>query len=272
MGIPSTTLNNGVAMPVLGLGVYKSRPGRETRDAVRWALEYGYRHIDTARVYRNEADVGAALKASGLAREDLFVVTKLRNADQGYDRTKRGLAESLRDLGTDYVDLYLMHWPVTGKRLESWRAMEELLADGRCRAIGVSNFTVAHLEELLATAAVVPAVNQVELSPFLYQRELLDLCGRHGIQVEAYSPLTRGRRLTDARLTDIARQHAKTPAQVLIRWALQHRLVAIPKSVRRERIAENRDVFVFELSAEEMAQLDGLDEGLRVSWDPSDVK
>ena len=149
MGIPSTTLNNGVAMPVLGLGVYKSRPGRETRDAVRWALEDGYRHIDTARVYRNEADVGAAVRSSGLAREELFVVTKLWNADQGYDKTRRGLDQSLRDLGTDYVDLYLMHWPVTGKRLESWRAMETLLADGKCRAIGVSNFTVAHLEELL---------------------------------------------------------------------------------------------------------------------------
>jgi methylglyoxal/glyoxal reductase len=272
VAIPSTTLNNGVAMPILGLGVYRARPGRETRDAVRWALEDGYRHVDTARIYRNEADVGAAVRSSRLAREDLFVVTKLRNADQGYDKTRRALAQSLRDLGMDYVDLYLIHWPVSGKRLESWRAMEELLAEGSCRAIGVSNFTVTHLEELLGAADVVPAVNQVELSPFLYQRELLDVCRRHGIQVEAYSPLTRGRRLADARLTDVARKHEKTPAQVLIRWALQHELVVIPKSVHRERIAENRDVFDFELSADEMAQLDGLDENLRVAWDPSDVK
>ncbi len=272
MGIPSTRLNNGVAMPVLGLGVFKARPGRETRDAVRWALEDGYRHIDTARIYRNEADVGAAVRASGLAREELFIVTKLWNADQGFDKTRRALDTSLRDLGIDYVDLYLMHWPVTGKRLESWRAMETLLAEGRCRAIGVSNFTGAHLEHLLGAADVVPAVNQVELSPFLYQRELLDVCRRHGIQVEAYSPLTRGRRLSDARLTVIARQHDKTPAQVLIRWSLQHELVVIPKSVHRGRIAENRDVFDFELSADEMARLDGLHEGLRIAWDPSDVE
>jgi diketogulonate reductase-like aldo/keto reductase len=272
VSIPSTTLNNGVDMPVLGLGVYKSRPGRETRDAVHWALEEGYRHIDTARLYRNEADVGAAVKASGLPRGDLFIVTKLWNADQGYDKTRRALEQSLRDLDTDYVDLYLMHWPVAEKRLESWRAMESLLEDGHCRAIGVSNFTVAHVEGLLARADVVPAVNQVEFSPFLYQRELLETCRRHGIQVEAYSPLTHGRRLADARVTAISRDHAKTPAQVLIRWGLQHELVVIPKSVRRERIAENRDVFDFEISADEMTQLDALHEDLRVSWDPSDVR
>lgn len=271
MEIPSTTLNNGIAIPVLGLGTFRAKPGRETRDAVRWALDDGYRHIDTARIYRNEADVGAAVKASGLPREELFITTKLWNADQGYEKTRRALERSLDDLGTHYVDLYLMHWPVTEKRLESWRAMESLLAEGACRAIGVSNFTVAHLEELLAAASVVPAVNQVELSPFLHQRELLDFCRRHGIEVEAYSSLTRGRRLSDARLTAIAAVYGKTTAQVLIRWALQHELIVIPKSVHRGRIAENRAVFDFELSADEMGQLDGLHEDLRVAWDPSDV-
>ncbi len=272
MSIPSTTLNNGVAMPVLGLGVFRSRPGRETRDAVRWALEDGYRHIDTARVYRNEADVGAAVTASRVPRDELFIVTKLWNADQGYDRTRRACEQSLRDLGVEYLDLYLMHWPVTEMRLESWRAMEGLLEEGRCRAIGVSNFTVAHLGELIDAADVVPAVNQVEFSPFLYQRELLEACRRHGVQLEAYSPLTRGRRLSDARVTAISRAHGKTPAQVLIRWALQHELVVIPKSVHRARIAENCDVFDFELPADEMTQLDALDEELRVAWDPSDVR
>ncbi|HJW75076.1 MAG TPA: aldo/keto reductase [Thermoleophilia bacterium] len=266
-----TTLNNGVAVPVLGLGTYRTRPGRETRDAVRWALEDGYRHIDTARVYRNEVDVGAAVKDSGLRREDLFITTKLWNADQGFDKARRACERSLRDLDLEYVDLYLMHWPVTEKRLESWRAMESLLAEGACRAIGVSNFTVAHLEQLLEVASVVPAVNQVESSPFLYQRGLLDACRKSGIKVEAYSPLTRGRRLTDARLIAIAADHGKTTAQVLIRWALQHGLIAIPKSVHRRRIAENRDVFDFELSVEEMGRLDGLHEDLHVAWDPGDV-
>jgi diketogulonate reductase-like aldo/keto reductase len=269
--IPTTTLNNGVAVPVLGLGTYRAKPGRETRDAVRWALQDGYRHIDTARVYRNEADVGAALRVSGLRRDELFVTTKLWNADQGYDETRRAFARSLRDLDVEYIDLYLMHWPVTGKRQESWRAMEAILAEGGCRAIGVSNFTVPHLEELLGSASVVPAVNQVELSPFLYQRDLLEACRAHGIEVEAYCTLTRGRRLADGRLTEVAAHQGKTTAQVLIRWALQHGLLVIPKSVHRERIAENRHVFDFELSADEMAQLDGLHESLRLAWDPSDV-
>jgi diketogulonate reductase-like aldo/keto reductase len=271
VGIPSRTLNNGVAMPVLGLGVYRTKPGRETRDAVRWALEDGYRHIDTAHVYRNEADVGAAVRDSGVPREELFITTKLWNADQGYAKTARGFEASLHDLGLEYIDLYLMHWPVSGKRLESWRAMEDLLDGGRCRAIGVSNFTVGHLGELLAAARVVPAVDQVEFSPFLYQRDLLGLCRRRGVQLEAYSSLTRGRRLTDARVTAIGLAHGKTPAQVLLHWALQHEVVVIPKSVRRERIAENADVFDFEFSADEMRQLDALDEGLHVAWDPSDV-
>ena len=206
-----------------------------------------------------------------MPRDRVFVTTKLWNRDQGYDSAKRALAVSLRDLGLDYVDLYLEHWPVEGKRLDSWRALQELRADGYARSIGVSNFQPRHLDELLAVADVVPSVNQVEFSPFLYQRDLLEACRTAGIQLEAYSPLTRGRRLDEPVLVEIAARHGKTAAQVLIRWSLQHDLVVIPKSVRRERIIENADVFDFDLSDGEMARFDALDEGHREAWDPTDV-
>jgi methylglyoxal/glyoxal reductase len=272
MDITSTlTLRNSVEMPRLGLGVWRAKAGSEVRDAVRWALEAGYRHVDTAHIYGNEQDVGRVLREGAVPREQLFVTTKLWNSDQGYASTKAALDASLGDLGLDYVDLYLMHWPVEAKRLESWRAMEELLAVGKTRAIGVSNFLERHLDELLERASVVPAVDQVEFSPFLYQRELLEYCRERGIQLEAYSPLTRGRRLDDARLTAVASLHGKSTAQVLIRWALQHDLVVIPKSVRRERVRANADVFDFELGADDMAALDALDEGRHFAWDPSGV-
>ena len=272
MDITSTlTLNNGVEMPRFGLGVWQAKTGSEVRNAVRWALEAGYRHVDTARIYGNERDVGAVLGEGIVPREDIFVTTKLWNGDQGYEETKQAFAASLRDLGLDRVDLYLMHWPVEGKRRESWRAMEELLATGAARAIGVSNFLEHHLDELLETATVVPAVNQVEFSPFLYQRALLEHCRQHGIQLEAYSPLTRGRRLDDPTLAAVAARHGTSSAQVLIRWALQHDLVVIPKSVTRERVVANADVFGFELGADDMATLDALDEGRHFAWDPTGV-
>lgn len=264
-------LNNGVEIPRFGLGVFRAPRGEETRQAVSDALALGYRHIDTARIYGNERDVGTAVRDSGLPRQEIFVTTKLWNDDQGYESTLRACERSLKELGLEYVDLYLVHWPVSGKRLDSWRAMEKLLADGKCRSIGVSNFTERHLEELLRHAKVVPAVNQVELSPFLYQEELIRYCEGKGIAVEAYSPLTKGQRLGDPTLVEVARRHSRTPAQVLIRWCLQHGLIVIPKSTRKERIHENADVFGFELSAEEMRTLDGLDEELRTSWDPTDV-
>jgi diketogulonate reductase-like aldo/keto reductase len=265
----AVTLNNGVRMPRLGLGVWQAKPGAEVGNAVRWALEAGYRHIDTARVYGNEHDVGAALRESGLPRADVFITTKLWNRDQGYAQAGKALDASLRDLGLDYVDLYLLHWPVPGKRLESWRAVEEALAAGKARAIGVSNFQERHLDELLAHASVVTAVDQVELTPFLYQRELLAKCDGLGIQLEAYSPLTRGRRLDDPALVGVAGRHGVSTAQVLIRWALQHDLVVIPKSVTRERIVQNADVFGFTLDGTDMAALDGLNEDRRYAWDPS---
>ncbi len=264
-------LNNGVEIPRLGLGVFRAPRGEETRQAVSQALAMGYRHIDTARIYGNERDVGAAVRDSGISRKEIFVTTKLWNDDQGYESTLRACERSLKELGLEYVDLYLEHWPVSGRRLDSWRAMETLLADGKCRAIGVSNFQENHLEELLRHAKVVPAVNQVEFSPFLYQVELQRYCEGHGIAVEAYSPLTKGQRLGDSTLVKVAQRHSRTPAQVLIRWCLQRGLIVIPKSVRKERIHENADVYGFELSTEEMQVLDGLNEDLRTSWDPTDV-
>ena len=270
MDISSTvTLHNGVEMPRLGLGVWRAASGREVQDALRWAFEAGYRHVDTARLYGNERDVGKVLRESGLPREQVFITTKLQNRDHGYVRAARALDESLRDLGLDHVDLYLVHWPVEGLRLESWRALEEALASGKARAVGVSNYLPRHLDELLAASDVAPAVDQVEFSPYLHQRALLGYCRARGIRLEAYSPLTRGRRLGDPPLVEVAAAHGKTPAQVLIRWALQHDLVVIPKSVTRERIYENADVFDFALTPEDMARLDALDAGEHQAWDPT---
>ncbi len=264
-------LNNGVEMPRLGLGVFRAPRGEVTREAVLTALAAGYRHIDTARIYGNERDVGRAVLESGVPRNELFLTTKLWNDDQGYDSTLRACERSLKELGLEYVDLYLMHWPVPGQRLESWRALEKLLADGKCRAIGVSNFMEHHLEELLGRAKVVPAVNQVEQHPFLYQQSLQRYCAAKGIVVEAYSPLTKGQRLGESNVVEIARKHGKSPAQVLIRWCLQHDLVVIPKSVRETRIRENASVYDFSLSAEDMRRLDGLNEDLYTGWDSRDV-
>ena len=262
-------VNDGVEIPRLGLGVYRSKPGRETRGAVECALEIGYRHVDTARIYENEADVGAAIRASGIPRGDLFVTTKLWNADHGRKKALRACDASLEKLGLEYVDLYLVHWPVRGLRGETWEALIALHEEGKARAIGVSNYMLRHLDELLRGSRVIPAVNQVECSPFLIQAELRAFCAARGIVVEAYSPLTKGRRLHHPRLVEIARRNGRTPAQVLIRWALQHDLVALPKSVRPERIRENAQVFDFHLSAGDMQLLDSLDEGLHTGWDPT---
>lgn len=268
-------LGAGIEMPVLGLGVFQNPPGAETRQAVAWALEAGYRLIDTAAMYGNEADVGAAVRGSGIARSEVFVTTKLWHTDQGYDSAKRAARRSLEALNLDYIDLYLIHWPRANSpsdRLDSWRALEELQREGRCRAIGVSNYAIRHLEELAAHSPTRPAVNQVEFHPFVYDPELVEYCDRHGVQLEAYSPLTRNRRLDDARVAAIATTHRRSPAQVLLRWGLQHGVVEIPKSVRRERIRENAQVFDFELSPEEMRSLDALRDRRRVTqWDPSEI-
>ena len=265
------TLNNGSKMPILGLGVYQSAPGRETFDAVLHALEVGYRHIDTARYYANERDVGEAMRESGLPRGDIFVTTKLANDDHGYDEAQRACDRSLQDLGLEYLDLYLIHWPVKHKRKDAWRALEKLLADGKCRAIGVSNYTTRHLDELLGHAKVTPAVNQVELNPFLYQRALIEYCAAKKIQVEAYSPLTQGERLKHPAIISTAKKHDKTAAQIMIRWAIEHDLVVIPKSVKPKRIEENFTVFDFNLDTDDLETLDNLNEDLRVCWDPTNA-
>jgi len=262
-------LNSGAEMPALGLGVYQL-PGPATLAAVKFALGMGYRLIDTASLYGNEREVGLAVRESGVAREHVFVTTKLWNSDHGYDRALRAFDGSMKLLGLEYVDLYLIHWPVPGLRDESWKALVRLQKEGKCRAIGVSNYTVRHLKELMGRTAVVPAVNQVEFNPFLYQKELLDFCTDEGIQLEAYSPLTRGDRLGHPTVVEVARRNSRSPAQVMIRWGLQHDLVVIPKSARPERIRENGSVFDFELSPDDMRKLDSLSEGLRTDWDPSD--
>ena len=264
-------LNDGRKIPVLGLGVWQAAAGKETRRAVASALECGYRLIDTARLYGNERDVGAAVRESGVPRDEVFITTKLWNSDHGFDRALRAFEESRRELALEAVDLYLIHWPVPRVRGESWKALQKLHEQGLARSIGVSNYTIPHLEELLKSSPLPPAVNQVEFHPFLYQRELLDYCRSRRIQVEAYSPLTRGRRLKHPLVAEIAAAHHKTPAQVLIRWGLQHGLVEIPKSVRLERIRENADVFDFEIGSADMARLDALDERSHVAWNPDDL-
>ena len=265
------TLNSGVKMPWLGLGVYQSSAGQGTQKAVQAAFDYGYRLIDTARIYGNEKDVRTAVRQSGLPRDEVFVTTKLWNSDHGYDSTLRAFQESLRRLGLTYVDLYLIHWPQPGLRNETWKAMIKLLKEGKTRSIGVSNYTIEHLKELLRESDVVPDVNQVEFHPFLYQKDLLEFCQQKKIQLEAYSPLTRGQRLDDPVIKSIATRHSRTPAQILIRWCLQHKVVAIPKSSRKERILENSKVFDFDLRPEEVRQLDSLSEDMRTNWDPTNV-
>lgn len=258
-------LNDGNAIPQLGLGVWLIRRSA-CEAAVRAALEIGYRHIDTASMYGNEESVGAAVRKSGIPREEVFVTTKLWNTDHG--DPERALDASLKRLGFDYVDLYLIHYPVPERR-RSWRVLERLRATGKARSIGVSNFTVRHLSELLSETETVPAVNQVEFHPYLYQRDLLDFCASKGIVLEAYSPLTHGERLKDRKLVALARRYKKSPAQILIRWALQHGLAVIPKSADPKRIAENAEVFDFEIAPQDMRILDGFDEGLRTCWDPT---
>ena len=256
-GEPAVALGEGVAMPLLGLGVWQIRAGRAAEDAVGWALEAGYRHIDTAAAYGNEESVGRAVRASGLPRSEVFVTTKMRSREPD---PARALAQSLERLGLDHVDLYLIHSP-GGDSERHWPAFAELRARGLARAIGVSNWGDAALERLVASAGVPPAVNQIDFNPFRFSAATLEAHRRCGVVLEAYSPLGRGRALRDPVVGEVARRVGRTPAQVLVRWAVQRGLPAIPKSSRRERIAENRAVFDFALSSEDMARLDALGRG-----------
>jgi diketogulonate reductase-like aldo/keto reductase len=259
----SITLNNGIKIPRLGLGVYQTPPGEPTLRAVRYALDIGYRHIDTAWLYDNEKDVGKAVMESGIEREEIFITTKVWNSDQGYQSTLAACDRSLKLLGLPYIDLYLIHWPVQGKNKNTWKAMSQLLREGKTRAIGVSNYEIFHLQEIIQNFDVVPSVNQVEFHPFLYQNELLEFCKNNKIQLEAYSPLTRGQRLNFSAVVLLAKKYGKNSAQILIRWSLQHGLVVIPKSKQENRIRENSQVFDFQLEEDDMDLLDSLNENLR---------
>ena len=275
MNVPTVTLNNGVEMPLLGLGVYAPRHNSEVQQAVEAALEGGCRLIDTASIYGNERDVAQAIAASNVPKNEIFITTKVWSTDQGYDATLRAFDRSAEKLRLDVVDLYLIHWPngpnQPGQRLGTWRALEKLYADGRVRAIGVSNFYPHHLDELLAVATVTPAVNQIEFSPYCYRPDVLDYCRARDIQVEGYAPLVRGLKKDDPQLLAIADRYGKSTYQVLVRWSVQHGVVTIPKSVKKDRIQENFDVLNFELTTDDMALLDACYDNTRIAPDPSDI-
>ena len=261
-------LANGVGMPWLGLGVLHIAEGEAVENTVRWGLETGYRHIDTAAIYGNEVGVGRAIKQSGVPRAEIFVTTKVWNRDQGYDQTLAAFEASLERLGMDYVDLYLVHWPVEGKYVETWRALETIYDSGRARAIGVSNFLVHHLENLLAKARVGPMVDQVEFHPYLQQPDLQAFCQQHQIQLEAWRPIMKGQVNQVPELVELGQKYGKTPVQIALRWMIQRGVVAIPKSEQQARIQSNADIFDFDLTAEALAVIDGLDRHERLGANP----
>lgn len=263
----TATLHNGVKMPWLGLGVWRVSEGNEVESAVKAAIRAGYRSIDTAAIYKNEEGVGKAIKESGVSREELFVTTKVWNADQGYDSTLVAFEKSRKKLGLEYIDLYLVHWPVKGKFKDTWKALEKLYHDGVVRAIGVSNFQIHHLQDVMADCTIKPMVNQVEYHPLLIQRELLAFCKENQIQMEAWSPLMQGN-LDQPLLHELSQKYGKSPAQIVLRWDLQNGVVTIPKSITESRIIENADIFDFELSAEDMEKISGLNQNKRFGPDP----
>ncbi|MBQ4869263.1 aldo/keto reductase [Priestia megaterium] len=268
----TVTLHNGVKMPGFGLGVFKVEEGPELLNAVKIAIKHGYRSIDTAAIYGNEEGVGRGiregLKEAGISRENVFVTSKVWNADLGYDATIAAYETSLKKLGLDYLDLYLIHWPVEGKYKEAWRALETLYKEGKVKAIGVSNFQVHHLKDLMEDAKIKPVINQVEYHPRLTQKELQAFCEKHHIQLEAWSPLMQGELLNNEVLTEIANKHNKSVAQVILRWDVQNGIITIPKSTKEQRIVENASIFDFELTKEEIERIDELNQNHRVGPDP----
>ncbi|MDQ0297673.1 diketogulonate reductase-like aldo/keto reductase [Salibacterium salarium] len=263
-------LANGVEMPWVGLGVFQAEAGNEVKRAVKSALEAGYRSIDTASFYGNEKSVGEAIKESDIPVEDIFITTKVWNDEQGFNETLEAFERSREKLGVDVIDLYLIHWPVPGKYKETWGALEKLYEEGKVRAIGVSNFTEEHLENVMKTAKVNPMVNQVEFHPRLFQKGLLEYCQNHDIQLEAWRPLGKGDLLGEDVVERIAQKHGKTPAQVLIRWSVENKVVTIPKSVTPERIKANAQVFDFSLDVEDLQAIDGMNENKRYGYHPDE--
>ena len=261
-------LKNGISMPYFGLGVFQVREGEEVKQAVKDALSAGYRHIDTASLYGNERGVGQAVSESGVPRKEIFVTSKVWNSDQGYTDTLRAFDMSMKLLGFEYLDLYLVHWPVKGKYIETWKALEQLYAEGRVRAIGVSNYLRKHLEDLLAHCNVVPMVNQMEFHPRLIQQKLIDFCNSQAIQYEAWSPLMQGKIFNIKELQTLAEIYKKDIAQIVLRWNLQKGVVTIPKSIRRERIISNAQIFDFEITSKDIQAIDRLDKNERVGADP----
>ena len=261
-------LHNGTEMPYLGLGVYKTKDGAEVKAAINFALEAGYRHIDTASFYKNEEGVGEAVKASAIPREEIFVTTKVWNDDQGYEETLKAFDISLQKLKMDYVDLYLIHWPVPGKYLETWTALEKLYEEGKAKAIGVCNCLPHHIEAIMDEGRIKPMLLQNEFHPRLVQQPVMDFCKKNEIQYQAWSPLMRGRILENEKLRKLASKYGKSPAQIIIRWDLQKGVITIPKSVHKERIEENADIFDFQLSSEEIALIDSLDREERTGAHP----
>lgn len=254
-------------MPSFGLGTYALR-GDQGIQAIMWAIEIGYRLIDTASFYGNEVEVGKAIRRSEIPREEIFITTKIWNTEQGYDNALKAFNRSINRLDVDYIDLYLVHWPVSTLRNETWRALEEIAHQQKVRAIGVSNYTINHLEDLFKKSDTIPAINQFEISPFLYQKELIDFCRKKNIAVEAYTPLTKGVKFNNKIIQEISELYSKTPAQIFIRWGLQHQIIQIPKSGTKKHLNENADVFDFKLNFEDMSRLDNLDENYRLADDP----
>ncbi len=271
MDTPVVKLNSGTEIPQIGLGLWRNKDKEVCKNSVKTALDAGYRHFDTAQFYKNEAYLGEALKESNIERQNLFITTKIWRGLFLTPLLIPSLDNSLKKLQTDYVDLLLLHFPVTLTRLSAWRKMEEIYSSGRAKAIGVSNYTIKHLEELLRQCSVKPAVNQVELHVFLQQPELVEYCKKHDIVVQAYSPLAHGHGLNDPVLQDIANKHGKTTAQIMLRWLVEQGFVILPKSTHQERIAENIAVFNFALDSEDLATIKGLDRNLRTCWDPTNI-
>jgi 2,5-diketo-D-gluconate reductase A len=267
--VPTITLNNGVKIPQLGFGVFQIDP-RDTKQATLTALEAGYRHIDTAEMYNNEAQVGEAVRESGIDRDEIFVTSKLSNRYHARDDALSAFDQTMKDLGFDYLDLFLVHWPLpdVGDYVETWRAMEEIYASGRVQAIGVSNFQKHHLRRLLDETETVPVVNQIEVHPYLVQDDLRAFNRQHGVETEAWSPIAQGKVLDDPVLTRIAEKHGKSSAQVTLRWHIQRGDIVFPKSVTPSRVAENLEIFDFELGEDEIAEITGLNRDERVGADP----